>query len=634
MKKILKIITLLVLILPLTTKALTYDNVYYNISDYYIDADILENGDLLVNELIVLDGTFNGYIRDIAYRNSKLTSNNYENNVLYNASGIELIDISAKKINGEVSFATINESGYTTLTPNYSANLGYTITSLSNEEEYKMYFATNGKAAFKITYLLKDVAVMHQDVAELYWTFIGDGFDDAINNLHIKVNLPQKDSSSDFRIWAHGDLAGEINKYDDSYCLATINQNKARNPIDIRLTFAKDLLDETSVQKQNAETALPEILKVEEKRADKANQQRKKQQIIDFIISIIEAIILILNYLWYPALLITAIYVYFKYDKEYKSTFTNKYNREFIDDYNVEVIDYLMNKNITPNALSASIMNLVYKKNIRLEEISSDKKHKNYQFTLLNQDNLNDTEKYLVDFLFNRVGKENTFTTEDLKKYASSPKTYDKFHSNYTTWKNKVINDGKKQQFFEKKSKPISLGTIFLVSAFLLLLIDKIFDFRIVSFGILFWAIIFFGYTVSFSKRTKKGNEDYVRWKAFKNFLQDFGNFKIKELPEIILWERYLVYATIFGLAKQVSKNMNVLISEIPEGTYVDYYPSFVDFYIFDSISNSINSAIASNNTAISNAQISSSSSSGGGFGGGFSSGGGFGGGGGGGRGF
>ena len=35
MKKILKIITLLVLILPLTTQALTYDNVYYNISDYY-----------------------------------------------------------------------------------------------------------------------------------------------------------------------------------------------------------------------------------------------------------------------------------------------------------------------------------------------------------------------------------------------------------------------------------------------------------------------------------------------------------------------------------------------------------------------------------------------------------------------
>ena len=32
------------------------------------------------------------------------------------------------------------------------------------------------------------------------------------------------------------------------------------------------------------------------------------------------------------------------------------------------------------------------------------------------------------------------------------------------------------------------------------------------------------------------------KWTAFKKFLNDFGSFDVKELPEIKLWERYLVF--------------------------------------------------------------------------------------------
>ena len=65
-------------------------------------------------------------------------------------------------------------------------------------------------------------------------------------------------------------------------------------------------------------------------------------------------------------------YVYKKYDKERKPKFIGEYNREFIDDYNVEVIDYLMNNTITPNAMSASLMNLIYKKNVIVHGVNSN----------------------------------------------------------------------------------------------------------------------------------------------------------------------------------------------------------------------------------------------------------------------
>ena len=150
-------------------------------------------------------------------------------------------------------------------------------------------------------------------------------------------------------------------------------------------------------------------------------------------------------------------------------------------------------------------------------------------------------------------------------------------------------------------------------------------------------SIGIFIYTLAFKKRTKYGNEHYVRWKAFKRFLEDFGDFKNKELPEITLWEKYMVYATVFGIADKVSKVMNVKIKEMQlDNANIDY--NFTTYYYHCNLSNYINSAITSavsQAAATAAAEIAkTAASSGSGSGGGFSGGGGFGGGGGGGRGF
>ena len=130
-------------------------------------------------------------------------------------------------------------------------------------------------------------------------------------------------------------------------------------------------------------------------------------------------------------------------------------------------------------------------------------------------------------------------------------------------------------------------------------------------------------------RKSKKGIEHYAKWKAFKNFLNDFGSFSTKELPEVILWERYLVYATIFGLAKKVQKDMNVKIKEIDVSNMNNNTYIFINNYNFSSILNdSVNQAYNGAQRAITRESTSSSGGSFGGHGGGFSSGGGFGGGG------
>lgn len=624
---------LLWLLLLLSLQIIVEARVSYDLTNFLVDATILDNGDLQVKELIVLDGNFNGYWINIPYRNPVLeyhTPINFAADAIYNGSGISNVKLFAKKIDEEISFDTFDEE-FVTLTKSYyeedAQNGNYVESSNQNGKSYKMYYkAENEKVAFLIEYTLEDMVVLHEDVAELYFAILSEDFEDSIEDLQIRVNLPKEDSSNNFRIWTHGDLTANIDFLNRSSFLTTVKKTYANTAIDVRTTFDASLMNRSLVRKTTEEKALDQIIAVEEERAQAANQARetaKKNMTITYIICAIYIVIIIL---WW-------IYVYIRFDREYKSTFTLKYNREFIEDYNVEVVDYLMNHNITPNAMSASILNLIYKKNIKVEEIPSEKKkkEKNYRFSLIHRDKVSDTEDVLLDFLFETVGKDNTFTTEELKKYASGTTTFGNFQKSYTNWQNCVRKDGERQNFFEKNGLPIVSSIFLLLIALIIVCFVSYLDvYSVMVIIAMTLSLVFLIYALFIRKRTKKGNEDYVRWKAFKNFLEDFGRFDIKELPEIALWEKYLVYATVFGLADQVEKAMNVKISELPEGTMNMYYPSYVDFHIAHMVSHSINNSFTSNQTAISNSRIASSrGSSGSGFGGGGSLGGGFGGGGG-----
>ena len=55
--------------------------------------------------------------------------------------------------------------------------------------------------------------------------------------------------------------------------------------------------------------------------------------------------------------------------------------------------------------------------------------------------------------------------------------------------------------------------------------------------------------------RTDKGMIELQKLISFKNFLSDFGNFVDKHIEEVVLWDRYLSYAQVFGLTKEIMKS-------------------------------------------------------------------------------
>ena len=123
-----------------------------------------------------------------------------------------------------------------------------------------------------------------------------------------------------------------------------------------------------------------------------------------------------------------------------------------------------------------------------------------------------------------------------------------------------------------------------------------------------------------------ENSDIYYQWHSFNNMIKSIGQFNQAELQSIVLWNRILVYATLYGQAKKVSdvlKRYNIHLSN-PSLDAFTYSP--VSFAMLNN-STALQNYVSASDT-VSNFSINSSSGSGGFSGGGFSGGGGGGGGG------
>ena len=55
--------------------------------------------------------------------------------------------------------------------------------------------------------------------------------------------------------------------------------------------------------------------------------------------------------------------------------------------------------------------------------------------------------------------------------------------------------------------------------------------------------------------RTNKGVDELHKLYSFKAFIKNFGHFVDKKPEEVVLWDRYLSYAQVFGLTKEIMES-------------------------------------------------------------------------------
>lgn len=69
---------------------------------------------------------------------------------------------------------------------------------------------------------------------------------------------------------------------------------------------------------------------------------------------------------------------------------------------------------------------------------------------------------------------------------------------------------------------------------------------------------------------SRKGEEEYARWHGLKHFLLDFSRMKEYGVPQLSLWEEYLVYATMMGISKEVCKQLKLAYPQLNDTNQLD----------------------------------------------------------------
>ncbi|QSX08808.1 DUF2207 domain-containing protein [Alkalibacter rhizosphaerae] len=564
-------IALLVLVWWPTTARAAVSDVDFDIDGYYIDAYVEEDGSMSVHEMLVYDGSFNGQFWNLEYASggAKPTTGGLEdlsgNSPLYNAHGMTDIQVfsvidpnAGLNQNNLVEFAVIPQgSGQ----PGDSGVYEQTVTDRT--ADLKIFSPTrNTTKVMLITYRLENVAVLHQDVGEVYWNFIGSGWEDVLNNVEINIFLPG--SSEDLRVFAHGPLEGSSEIVADDQVRLSIDRMYPGEMLDGRVIFSRNLL--ISSAKTTNVNALEEILRVEQALADEANEIREDAQRRQSLFGG-------LGILGLLGMLVGGVAIYFKYDKEKKSQFQGKYFRELPADYGPAVMSYnYFQKRISPRDLTATILDLIRKKVFNLEINKVEKKRFLLgskfvdEYTIVdNRENLRrelTREEELVRYwLIEKIGNGRSTTFEEIEDYSKDKKNAMEFFDDYDLWKTMVEGEAEDQGFFDPAARKGTLLGLLLGFVGILVGVVAIFNGILIGIANIPVGIIVIIYAATIKRRTKKGNEDYVKWKAFAEFLKDFSKLDDAVVPSIILWEHYLVYAVSLGIADKVIETMQVVLN-------------------------------------------------------------------------
>lgn len=208
----------------------------YKIENMDIQATINKDGSVSIEQSLTykFNGIYNGIYINIPYNleDTTLKKINKENSIddsFYNGSKIDVKGVYLVQ-NGETKQFT--QKNYA-----YNGNEGvYTITEENNIQQTKVYSPSEDVTkTFKIDYIINNLCVKHNDVGELYYNFIGGGWEVEIEKLNIDIYIPE--NTEEINIWAHGPYNGISKIIDNTHSNFKVENIKPGQYVATRILF-------------------------------------------------------------------------------------------------------------------------------------------------------------------------------------------------------------------------------------------------------------------------------------------------------------------------------------------------------------------------------------------------------------
>ena len=411
--------------------------------------------------------------------------------------------------------------------------------------------ANDESRTFTIAYVVRNAVIVYADVAELYWKFIGTGWDRPSRDVQIAVGLPGRLRANQIRAWGHGPLHGDVRPVDGG-ALLTVRNLPPATMVEARIVFPKEVVP--GARMHLSTPGLPRILQEETSWAAQANRARLQQRAL---LGGLSALPLLALAGWFG--------LYLRFGREPVPTSPEGYYRELPAQYSPAELGVLWRfGSVQPADFTATVLDLVRRGYITVEVSGSDTDtDRDDAYTLTRtrkSDGLRRFESEVLEILFGSDDDSVTIA----RRTGLPEKAKTRMRRRFSQWMSKVSEAAKVQGFFDATSMRMRwiaavLGILVLFGAGWLTIalwsgIPR--GVRIAGAAAAASGLILAIGSGAVARRSQRGAEDLRRWQGFRRFLVDFSEMQRAELPSLAIWEHYLVYAVPLGVAHRVAEQL------------------------------------------------------------------------------
>lgn len=524
----------------------------------HIDFDIHVNNDgsLNVEENWYLFDS-NSYIISINLQMKNLTKDDISDLKIYRNAGTDVIDF----VSGDFNIDTIKTGNYSVI------ESGDTFTILCGIGRYK---------DFTISYKVKDKVTLYGDCADVQLELLDRSLGIDVDTIKGQVYYPSVVVRTGvISAWEkHSDINSELTKKDTekiSFVANEIDESGVRVRVLLPISLfgevkniSKDMMQDTIISQENNDVL----------------GSSAKNTILNLVFSLIVGFTLIIM-----------IQNTFKYIKQSGKVFNTqptkkiKYSRELPFD------------NITPgqaafikdsgrakmgDVFAATILGLQMKGAIDIVYTGEKNKLGNTFIKILDiKPELTVEEEPVFDFLVDCMEKfqksDLMISLNMLQKYVSdSSEGVSKLKSNMQNAIKKSIAsyDSQADKIINKRLKGIII--YFVIIALMLIIPTKLFDVAALRLWTILVAIVNIIFCVSIVTKLsifdQEGIDHREKLRALENYMLEFSNFKQKGVPEISIWEYYIIFAISFGISKKVLEQINSCYPNIEDTAFMNSY--------------------------------------------------------------
>lgn len=609
------IITIILAVIALMPNNVLADGPSYDITNYDMDAYIQEDGTLHIDESITyyFSSSANGLTRDLRYYYKTNKDTMEPNSARYQATGIENLTVAVTNAaNITTNFAKVSDAEkgdngvYTVDTVNADRTDGYDIMVYSP-------ISSNNFQTVHYSYDITDAVVQYNDMSEIYYNFIGNGIETDVDEFNLDIYLPKSINMDYVKYYPHT-YATKLENIQvlldsSSNCINfNIKNIPSGEPVDARIVFPNTVLMNCT-KKYNNDYDFNSLYKIEN-----SMSLGNTRYFIHITINIILGVLLV-------ALCIIFLTYGIIKSKKFRTTVKNaNYFRDIPKRLNLLEYQALLPSKMTDalssNLIIATILDLTNRKilNMETKKGANKKKQADYEYSVSINKNADFTklypyEKQILSLIFSDQISTDFNVSDYTEKIVELNARFKEISKNsklvqqISKASSKRLIDNRK--IYEKVETSLILNfiilivTLFIVFLFNTLVMNPDKVLGIIEFIIssVFTALFSFVVVVILDDLYKIPTDNYAQdqkevlglWK----YLKDYSLIKDRYPIELSIWNEYLVFASLFGIADKVAKEFK---EELIKAGYSDdqiylTYPVLCMSSYSSSFTTSINSS-------------------------------------------